>query len=226
MNDAMMATRTDMAHAATDASMGVVPVLFDRSPPRSSTAAGRKTASLIGTTPSGPHRRSRRTELYRCLRHGRWEGRGMGSAWIGEGSRGVVVSMESTRLPSMCAGRHAVAREKGRRGARFAGTARGRAGPARDFDRTIPRKVRDIAARANVRGIDAGQTPSRRRLSPRRRVDILSHVSSSEIGKRTTRGSTRPRSGSRASARSCSAAAPAACDRSCLPRISCRIAYR
>ena len=73
--------------------------------------------------------------------------------------------MESTRLPSMCAGRHAVAREKGRRGARFAGTARGRAGPARDFDRTIPRKGRDIAARANVRGIDAGQTPSRRRLS-------------------------------------------------------------
>ena len=89
----------------------------------------------------------------------------MGSAWIGEGSRGVVVSMESTRLPSMCAGRHAVAREKGRRGARFAGTARRRAGPARDFDRTIPRKGRDIAARANVRGIDAGQTPSRRRLS-------------------------------------------------------------
>ena len=73
--------------------------------------------------------------------------------------------MESTRLPSMCAGRHAVAREKGRRGARFAGTARGRAGPARDFDRTIPRKGRDIAARANVRGIDAGQAPSRRRLS-------------------------------------------------------------
>ena len=62
-------------------------------------------------------------------------------------------------------GRHAVAREKGRRGARFAGTARRRAGPARDFDRTIPRKGRDIAARANVRGIDAGQTPSRRRLS-------------------------------------------------------------
>lgn len=90
---------------------------------------------------------------------------GWGQHGCGKGRGVVVVSMESTRLSSMCAGRHAVAREKGRRGARFAGTARGRAGPARDFDRTIPRKGRDIAARANVRGIDAGQTPSRRRLS-------------------------------------------------------------
>lgn len=92
-------------------------------------------------------------------------GGGWGQHGWGTGRGVVVVSMESTRLSSMCAGRHAVAREKGRRGARFAGTARRRAGPARDFDRTIHRKGRDIAARANVRGIDAGQTPSRRRLS-------------------------------------------------------------
>ena len=100
----------------------------------------------------------------------------MPATWM-EGGAGDGVSMDAGRVEgpsssrwsrhgsSMCTGRHAVAREKGRRGARFAGTARGRAGPARDFDRTIPRKGRDIAARANVRGIDAGQTPSRRRLS-------------------------------------------------------------
>ena len=72
---------------------------------------------------------------------------------------GVDTALVDVRWPPRCRGK------KGRRGARFAGTARGRAGPARDFDRTIHRKGRDIAARANVRGIDAGQTPSRRRLS-------------------------------------------------------------
>ena len=213
-----------MAHAATDASIGVVPVLFDRSPPRSSTAAGRRTASLIGTTPSGPHRRSRRTELYRCLRHGRWEGCWMGSAWMREGSRG------RRRLDGV-----------DRRCALAATLSRGKKeGGGRDLraPRAAVRDRRAILTGQSI-GKDAISPPARtfgestrvrrRRggaFRPRRRVDILSHVSSSCFVKRTTRGSTRPRSGSRASARSCSAAAPAACDRSCLPRISCRIAYR
>ena len=215
-----------MAHAATDASIGVVPVLFDKSPPRSSTAAGRKTASLIGTTPSGPHRRSRRTELYRCLRQGWWEARGMGSAWMREGSRG------RRRLDGV---------DTARRCALAATLSRGKKeGGGRDLraPRAAVRNRRAILTGQSL-GKDAISPPARtfgestrvrrRRggaFRPRRRVDILSHVSSSEIVKRTTRGSTRPRSGSRAFARSCSAAAPAAYDRSCLQRISCRIAYR
>ena len=63
MKTAMMATRALIATAATEASAGVVPLRLERRPPRSSTAAGRKTASLMGTTPSGPHRRSSLTLL-------------------------------------------------------------------------------------------------------------------------------------------------------------------
>jgi len=54
---------------------------LERRPPRSSTAAGRKTASLMGTTPSGPHRRSSLTLLYRCLRT-------VEGAWARSGGRG------------------------------------------------------------------------------------------------------------------------------------------
>ena len=54
---------------------------MERRPPRSSTAAGRKTASLMGTTPSGPHRRSSLTLLYRCLRT-------VEGAWARSGGRG------------------------------------------------------------------------------------------------------------------------------------------
>ena len=179
MNDAMMATRTDMAHAATDASIGVVPVLFDKSPPRSSTAAGRKTASLIGTTPSGPHRRSRRTELYRCLRHGWWEGLGMGSAWMG-----IRMRASSSRW----------SRHGSRRCALAATLSRGKKeGGGRDL-RAPRAAVRD--RRAILTGQSLGKdeisppartfgesTRVRRRrggaFRPRRRVDILSHVSSS-----------------------------------------------
>ena len=138
----------------------------------------------------------------------------------------VVVSMESTRLSSMCAGRHAVAgkKEGGGRDLRAPRAA------VRDRRAILTgQSIGNDAISPPVRTFGESTRVRRRRggaFRPRRRVDILSHVSSSEIGKRTTRGSTRPRSGSRASARSCSAAAPAACDRSCLPRISCRIAYR
>ena len=91
-------------------------------------------------------------------RGGGWGQHGWGTR-MREGSRGRRRLDGVEHWPQRCrAG-------KRRRGARFAGTARGRAGPARDFDRTIHWKGRDIAARANVRGIDAGQTPSRRRLS-------------------------------------------------------------
>jgi hypothetical protein len=131
---------------------------------------------LIGTTPSGPHRRSRRTELYRCLRHGWREARGMGSAWMRERVEGV-------------SGRHG-----SRRCALAATLSRGKKeGGGRDLraPRAAVRDRRAILTGQSL-GKDAISPPARtfgestrvrrRRggaFRPRRRVDILSHVSSS-----------------------------------------------